>query len=352
MPRPTELEKRFDIHFPRMKLLDGATPVSQIKVPGGKKADTWVKHDNETSYIYGGNKVRKLEYLLGDAGEQDCNAIVTVGGFGSHHVLATSLHGQRFGFEVHALLARQSVNEHVVHNLQCDLASGATLYPMPVWPRLPALKVLAGVLRHQGKHPYIIRHGGSQPIGVLGYVDAGLELADQVKTGTLADPHRVVVALGSGGTAAGLAIGFAAAGLPARVHAVRSTPRSMVSFSVVKRLIRDTVELLRAKSNRFPAVADQAIRHLDIDHTAFGKQYGVPTVESARAMVDGKLSGLELDPTYSSKAFAVFSRIAKKKKEPLLFWHTYSSADMSTWLHSAPPPPKWVGRLPKLPEEY
>src|SRR5687767_13083589 len=141
----------------------------------------WCKRDDLTSAVYGGNKVRKLEFLIGDALARGDDTIITTGAAGSHHVLATTLFARQHGLAVHAVLVPQPWTGHVEENLRCDLAAGAVVHPVKSFARVgPKMLALAARLRLRGRKPYLVGPGGSSPVGALGYVEAGIELARQI----------------------------------------------------------------------------------------------------------------------------------------------------------------------------
>ncbi len=334
--------------IPRRALVAQPTPVAAMprlsKMTG---AELWVKRDDATATAYGGNTVRKLEYLLGDALGGGADALVTTGAFGSHHALATSIFGAQAGLAVHAVLVPQPWQEHVGQNLRADVAAGATLHPVRRAALVPfAVRSLARRLRREGRRPYLIPHGGSTPYGVLGYVEAGLELAAQIDAGELPEPDAIYVALGSAGTATGLAIGLAAAGITAQVVAVRVTDRLIANRPTVLGLLRATMKLVRERDPRFPAVGPLAARHLVIDSTAFAPGYGVSTPETRRATELAAAEGLVTDETYTARALQVLLRHAEggQRFRRALFWHTLSSADLSSLLRRVPKAPRWAER--------
>src|SRR5688572_17113709 len=154
----------------------------------------WVKRDDLTCTTYGGNKVRKLEFLIGDALAKGCDTIITTGAAGSHHVLATTLFARKHGLAVHAVLVPQPWTGHVEENLRCDLAGGAVIHPVKSFARVgPKMLGLATRMRMRGRKPYLVGPGGSSPVGALGYVEAGIELARQIDERVIAEPSAVYV---------------------------------------------------------------------------------------------------------------------------------------------------------------
>ncbi len=190
---PRQLAERWPglASLPHIPLADLPTAVEPVALTGSGPP-IYVKRDDRTHPVYGGNKVRKLEMLLGEARRRGADALITTGALGSHHVLATSIFGAREGFAVHAVLAPQPFTDHVEENLRADLAAGATLYPARSRSAVAARMVeVAARVRWGGRHPYLIGPGGSSPVGAVAFVEAGLELAVQIDEGILPEPRAI-----------------------------------------------------------------------------------------------------------------------------------------------------------------
>ncbi len=320
------------------------TPVHPLPDLGGGDAELWVKHDDLTSTRYGGNKVRKLEFLLGEARNRGCDTLVTAGAWGSHHVLATTLFGSLWGFDVHAVMVPQPRTPHVEANLRCALGAGLCPHPVRRWVAVPpTMAALTASLRRAGKRVYPIAYGGSSPVGALGFVEAGLELASQIDAGLCPEPEAIYVALGSGGTAAGLALGLAAAGLTTQVVAVRVTPRLVCNRATVTLLLRSTLRKLRRSDPSFPAVGEAALGRLSVDGSLYAG-YGEVDAVVQQTQREAAAAGLALDPTYTCRALAAMLRDGRdgRRGRRLLFWLTLSGADLSERLAAAPALPDWA----------
>ena len=164
--------------------------------------------------------------------------------------------------------------------------------------------------------------GGSSPLGTLGHVNAGLELAGQIRDGLLPQPTQVVVPLGTGGTAAGLALGFALAGLPITLVAARIGPRVGANRMRVHRLARATGRLMQRTAGRpVPALARDAVR---VVHDVYGGGYGraLPAGDDAARRLE-VWRGIALDATYSAKAMAAAIALHRRSEGPTLFWLTF-----------------------------
>lgn len=262
--------------------------------------------------------MRALEYLLAGVTERD--TLLTAGGAGSTHVLATTIHAARLGARVRAVRWRHDMHEVARAVSERVRREGAEIETSAMaW---------SGVLRTLWRRftgtARWIPFGGTSPLGMLGHVNAGLELADQIAAGELPEPARIVVPLGTGGTTAGIALGLASAGLRVPVIGARVVPRVASSHWRVMHLIGTTRRWARRHYGvQMPAVAPHAVR---VVHDVFGGAYGreLPRArEAARLMAEA--CGIVLDATYSAKAFAAALQIARSHDDPTLFWCTFDA---------------------------
>ena len=302
------------------------TPVELMGTLSRPGCQLWVKRDDLTGSIYGGNKVRKLERLLADAKAKGAKRVLTIGAVGSHHVLATAVYGTRAGFEVEAVLAPQPRSQHAVDDLRADLGLGVRAFAAGSYPEV-ALRV-AGRL---GSGTYLIPVGGSNVLGALGYVDAVRELKAQIDAGAMPEPDLIVATLGSGGTVGGIAAGLALTGMKARVLAVTVTEPPAWNAFVARRIAARCFKHEAGKSGK------EAARLIDEDRAWLGQGYGHATPEGEHAMQIARAAGLALDPTYTAKAFAAALHVVEKgAHRTILYWHTLSSAPMEPLLLNAP----------------
>ena len=303
--------------IPRVVLGEYPTPVETVRLPG-LPAPLWLKRDDLTSAEFGGNKVRALEFLL--AGVRAGDVLLTGGGEGSTHVLATAVHANRLGARVHAVRWRHDMHpiaERVARRAlrECAVVETAAT---------PIAGIVRAVAQRVMRNWTWIPFGGTSPRGILGHINAGLELAEQVRAGALPQPARVVVALGTGGTTAGLALGFAAADLPTPVIGARVVPRIASGLSKVRWLARRTARWVERESGeRLPALRRDAVR---VVHDVYGGAYGrvSPTAAEAAAAME-RASGLVLDATYGAKAFDAALRVARSEGGVTLFWSTFDA---------------------------
>jgi len=335
-PRGSRSIWQVSLVFPDTMIPDTRYPTAVQRVEGLSRpgSELWVKRDDRTHAIYGGNKVRKLEPILEDLREHRVKRIVTVGAAGSHHVLATTHFGRQAGLEVEAVLVPQPRTGHVVDVLRASLGQGLRAFPVGSWGAVPfavARRVAAGAS--------FVQVGGSSVVGASGYVAAARELAAQVRAGELPEPDVLVVALGSGGTAAGLAAGLEAEGLATHVvGACVSVPPWALRLA--------SQALARACTERAGVHGEAGARgararmkeRLSMDVRFLGRGYGFSTSEGDDATRDAREhAGLALDPTYTSKAFAcALWHVRARRARHILYWHTLSSAPMAPLLEGAP----------------
>jgi 1-aminocyclopropane-1-carboxylate deaminase/D-cysteine desulfhydrase-like pyridoxal-dependent ACC family enzyme len=312
------------VHFPlvaRFPALASVRRVSLGQFPTPVENATavapglWIKRDDRTATPIGGNKVRALELLLGavPAGAR----IVTVGGAGSTHALATAFYGRRSGFKTDVALWNQEMNDTAR-----DVAQQIPLHADAVRSFRTPVGAFAWALWRRTCGAHWIPPGGTSPLGILGSVNAALELAEQIERGEVPRPARIVVALGTGGTAAGLVLGLRIAGLDTPVIGARVVPRLVARAGRVIRLANATARLIERRAGvPVPRVPAGAIR---IVHDVYAGAYG-RELAGTRALTErlAAATGIRLDATYTAKACA--AAIAACDGAPTLFWMTFGS---------------------------
>lgn len=317
------LHERFPVlaeTLPHLTLSERPTPVRELAGLG-----VWVKEDGAFgSGGWGGNKVRKLEWLIPDARRRGRRSILTFGGLGTNWGLATALYARDHGLETALALVDQPIDAHVTAQLARLEASGARIHRTHTKARtVAALPWLLARNARGGHPPYLLPAGGSSAVGALGYVEAALEIAAQVADGSLPEPAHVVVAVGTGGTAAGLALGFQLAGLRSRVVGVVVNDQLRLDPPQLARLARRTAKLLeRRGADLGPLRLGPDL--LDLTRDQIGAGYGHCTEAAARAAGLAAEEGLSLDPVYTAKAMAglLALRAAGRLDGPALFVHT------------------------------
>ena len=316
--------------FPRVRLVHAPTPLeplSRLTEHLGGPA-LWVKRDDCTGLATGGNKTRKLEFLVGEALEQGADTLITQGATQSNHVRQTAAAAARFGLKCEALLEQRIETEDRDYllggNVFLDGLLGAVLHDRPGGTDMAAaLEDLAADLRARGAKPYVIPGGGSSTTGALGYVASGLELLHQANEQRLRI-DAVVTATGSTGTQSGLVTALAGAnsGIPVLGISVRS-PRAKQE-EAVSALAGATAERLGVRSG----IPREAIA---VDDRFVGPGYGLPTPEMIEAVtLFARLEGILLDPVYTGKAAAGLIGLIREgrfaRTDNVVFMHTGGSA--------------------------
>ena len=318
------LEQRFarlGAALPVAGLAQTPTPLSRHRLAAKHGNRTvLVKHDERSGALYGGNKVRKLDYILARAQTRGAERVATFGAVGSHHALATALYARRLGMAATCFLGHQPSTRHVYETLAAHSANGTELIRFG-GPRAQRIALLRRYLHRD--RSWVVPAGGSSWLGVVGFIEAALEFAAQLKGSEQPMPARLYVANGTMGTAAGLALGLAIAELPVELNAVRVTSERYASHDGVVRLMHKTASLLHRIDSRFPEdLADRAnIRFRD---RFVGGGYSRPTPEGEQAVAVARAEfGLSLETTYTAKAFAAL--LADDDPLPLAFWNTYNT---------------------------
>jgi 1-aminocyclopropane-1-carboxylate deaminase/D-cysteine desulfhydrase-like pyridoxal-dependent ACC family enzyme len=302
---------------PFVELADGLpTPVEQVD------DRLWVKRDDATASTYGGNKVRKLEFVLPVARRRG-GPIVTAGGIGSHHVLATAVYASELQMEVHAVLYPQPATDDVRATSDAlGRLDGLHVTRVPHRYAMP-VALAARMAQLATRRPYLLWPGASTPLGTLGYVGAGLELVDAFSAEGWRPPDAVVAPLGSGGTAVGIALGLALGGWSETdVVGIRAADRSVTNPAVLRSLEAGTAAVLS-----FGGWMPRRTR-LEVDGRWFGSGYGSPTKAGDHATAAAAELGLALEPTYTAKAFAA-ALDRTRRGERVLFVQTFSGASRS-----------------------
>ncbi len=348
-----ELFRRFpeSRHLAHVELATLPTPVEELPRLASKVDidGLWVKRDDQSGEIYGGNKVRKLEFILGHAQAEGHREVWTVGAVGSHHVLATCLYARKLGITPRAMHFPQPLTAHVQEVLAALSTTSPELELVGSKYALPGAMLKSRIKEwlSRSPNPYYIPGGGSSPRGVLGYVNAALELARQIDNGELPMPDAIFVAAGTCGTLAGLILGAQLADLPTRIVGVRVVDKVLANPVVTASLANRTAHLLRDAGVSVGRVLPTDVEIID---DQIGEGYGVPTDAGEQAMdlVD-KTAGLELEPTYTAKAFAGLLEAHQRERRPLkniLYWHTLSSVDLGPLVKAADPardlPPEYA----------
>lgn len=317
MSDPAQLIQKIRARLAPCSLGDWPTPLERAAALGRAigVAELTVKREDRSSARYGGNKVRALEFLL--AGAPPGTVFVTLGGTGSTHCLATAVHAvAAAGRAVLAQFPQPETSASRAVAFACR--TRATLVVHARTRGLLPLAVLDAWRRAGALGPRRwIPGGGAHPRAVVGHLLAGLELAAQVAS----PPDAIVVPLGTGGTAAGLALAVTTLGWPTRVVGVRVAPALVANRWRTMWLAYRAARLLAGRDIPIPGVASRF--PLTVVE-GMGKGYGHPTSEGEAAERIASTHGLTLDPTYGAKAFAFLMRRATRDVQRVVFWHTFA----------------------------
>ena len=293
---------------PRAALGTFPTPVDRVQTPSGTLL---LKRDDLSAKRVGGNKVRGLEFLLGGVAKGE--RVLTVGPRGSTHALATAVHGRALG--AHVTIVRWPQEMHDAAR-RVDVRIRAEADVLDAW-NVPFAYVAAFGLRARARTRWIPA-GGAAPLAILGHVNAALELAEQILAGECAEPDVIFVPLGTGGTAAGLALGLRIAGLATHVRSVRVVPRIVGRAARVSSLANSGARMIeRLTGERLPRLRPADV---GVEHAYFAGGYGRPLHPRPPGEDALAASGVRLEDTYSRKAFAAAA--ARAGKRPML-WLTF-----------------------------
>jgi len=316
--------------FPRLSLGHFPTPLEPLdrlsEHLGGPRI--WVKRDDCTGLASGGNKTRKLEFLMADAIDQGADCVITQGATQSNHARQTAAAAARLGLECHILLEDRTgyrdEDYTLSGNVLLEQLIGASISMRPGGTDMnQAMEVLAAGLREQGRKPYVIPGGGSNPIGALGYVNCALELLTQAREMDLTI-DLLAHATGSSGTQAGLVAGLVAldSSVPLLGIGVRAArePQEKMVFDLASRTMAHLGLGMEIPRDRVRANCDYV-----------GPGYGLPTDGMVAALKTvASLEGLLFDPVYSGKGLHGLFDLVRKGEfsgmQNIVFLHTGGSA--------------------------
>ena len=311
--------------LPRLRFAQLPTPLEEARrlseVLGGPRI--LFKRDDLTGAALGGNKVRKLEYVIGRAIAEGMDSLVVCGGFQSNLARIAAAIGNRLGLQVALVLGGEpGESREAVGNMLLDRLYGATVHTVdtsPRWDFGTAVEEVADELRRQGRRPFVVPLGGSGPEGMAGYVNATEELLVQLADLKLR-PSRLYVAIGSGGTYSGLMLGALNQDAPYQVVGISVSRRRDYLLEQIPTAAASAAETLGLEI--FPRAAD-----LCVDDGYIGPGYGVMTEGCRKAIsLVARTEGVLLDPVYSGKAMhGLIDHIQSGQiaaNETVIFLHT------------------------------
>ncbi|MBA7581844.1 L-cysteate sulfo-lyase [subsurface metagenome] len=289
--------------LPHVNIINSPTQVEKMvktnDILGGM--NIWIKKDNLTNAKYGGNKPRKYEFVIPYIQKRKKKRILTIGGLGTNHGLANTILSRDFGIKTSLYLYNQPLTKHVRENLLCDYHYGA---------ELKYTKDIKGTVYHLIKDlildwsSYYLCAGASNSIGTIGFINAGMELAEQIKKGDVPEPDKIFVAVGSMGMVIGLFIGLELAGLKTKIMGVSVVDEKFNSVKKLNNLTRKTLKRLRKIDESIPDVTNRLLERLTINRSFFGGGYGRVTYEGLEAIEIAKKDRIELDPVYTGETFS------------------------------------------------
>jgi len=313
--------------LPRVSLGNYPTPLMEARhlsaVLGGPRII--IKRDDLTGLALGGNKCRKLEYVLADAQQRGIDTLITSGSSQSNHALQTAAAGRKLGMETYLLLVKgvhvETQGNLLLHNILnsavniFDVADPGEMFTT----MLKKMNELADELRSKGRNPLVIPAGADVPLGTAGWVNAAEEISQQLKAQKI-DAQYVVLAHGGGGTQAGLVLGFKQLKLPLNVVGISVMYKKGKAIDEVVTLVNETAKLLALDVAVTP---DEVTLYDDY----LGQGYGIITdgcIEAIRLVA--QTEGIFLDPVYTGKTMAGLIDLIRKgqftPKDTVVFVHT------------------------------
>ncbi len=284
----------------------------------------WVKRDDTTGLASGGNKTRKLEFLLGQAQQEGADTIISFGAIQSNHARQTAAACAKLGLECHLILGRSVSWDNPQYessgNILLDKILGAKIHYVQPNDRGNKHASLLGSLKEAGQHVYTVPTGGSNKTGALGYVQCVEELVVQCQFNKI-DPEKIFLASASGGTQAGLIAGTVAHGLSWNVTGINVYEVDAIKFNNrIFKLASDTAQ-------GDPLNAEIATEDVTVDHRHLGEGYGIPTPQTIEAIrMVASTEALVLDPVYSGKGMSGLIQQIRAKEltgvKDVIFIHT------------------------------
>ncbi|MCO1603464.1 D-cysteine desulfhydrase family protein [Desulfosporosinus nitroreducens] len=302
--------------FPsRIPLMGGPTPLERSRLAWGDDALYW-KRDDLTPYGLGGNKLRKLEFLMAEALSQKADLIITSGAPQSNHARLTAVVSAMFKLKPVIVIPGETPTEWG-GNLLLDRLAGAEIIACGEEPLDQAVNRISAEKKSQGFHPYAIPLGGSNVLGSLGYFLAFFELLKQAEEQGWA-PNTLICSVGSAGTLAGLIAANALLPHPLRVLGVNVIQSSDQLHTQVEKLAAEVLDLLHVPCS---------LPSFEITSNFIGPGYGLPTPESSKVIIECfRTDGILFDPVYTSKGVAAVKHLMQQKSqefpEKIVFWHT------------------------------
>ncbi len=324
--------------IPHISIGEFPTPVENMEQLGQaiNAAQLYVKRDDLSGKLYGGNKIRALEFLFGGAIHAGYQEVIAFGFPASCQALAQAIYAPEFGLKSIAFLGPQIKSQQARQHLLAYQSIRAD-----VRPALPIIFLFLIQYRLQhGRFPKLLE--ASTPVGMIGYVSAGFELRKQIEQGLLPEPNLIYISLATMGTAVGLILGVKASGLQTKIVAIdnggKILGRKIATFANVTKLFRKTNDLLHSHDPSFPLL-EISEREFQIRSGYERERNSLITEAGAHAMKQAKeLENIELDEMFTANSFAALIADGKAGKlydKVVLWWNSYSSRDFSAQIASA-----------------
>ncbi|WP_107987642.1 D-cysteine desulfhydrase family protein [Breoghania corrubedonensis] len=288
----------------------------------GPRPSLFIKRDDQSGVAIGGNKVRKLEFLIGEALARGCDTVVTAGAQQSNHCRQTAAAAAMSGLECHLVLGGEKPSR-VTGNLLLDQLFGAQIHWAGEHRKGEDLPRLVETLEEQGRTPCLVPYGGSSAVGASGFVAAMDELKAQIRAGEIPAPTHILVASSSGGTHAGMVVGAALNDLDTTIHGIAIDKEEHGGGTYADWLVGLT--------NETAALHDLRKHHaridVSLDERFLGGGYGVVgDLEREAIALLARTEGILVDPVYTGRVFGALLAMIRagefSEDDRVLFWHT------------------------------
>ncbi len=320
--------------IPWVSVVNTPTPIHRMEEASREldHKEIWVKRDDLSHDVYGGNKPRKYEFVFAEILRKKKKRIFTQGAIGTNHGLATTIHAKRFGLETHLFLTEQEPSQIVLENLLCHNYFGAKLNLMKS-KRQRRRRIRTKLFFDNSA--YFVVTGASSPLGTLGFVNAAFELKEQIDKKEIPEPDKLFITVGSLATCAGIVLGLELAQLKTQVVGIGVTDPSWSSKKATIELANKALGLMRRKDPSIPVVSKKLEKRLIVDHSYFGEKYGASTEKALEAIRIASRDDLKLEHVYTGKTLSGLIDYIRKgkinKDEVVVFWNSKSSADLTSY---------------------
>lgn len=325
--------------LPFLEIGNFPTPVERLEKFGKETGikNIYIKRDDLSSPLYGGNKVRKLEFLLGDAKNKNKKFLLTTGAAGSNYILSVCIFSKKFGFKPTVIFYPQEMVSYIKKNLLlyhyfgCEMIYSYSVYFVPFY-------LIYNFFRLGFKNksfPLYLPIGGSSILGTVGYLNAIFEIKKQIEENIFPEPSYIFCALGTCGTAAGLELGVRVTNLKTKVVSVQVVEKTIANSKRVAKLVNKTAEYLHHLDRNFPLIKISP-KEIFVLKKYFGGKYARITKEAVEAVnLLKKTENIKLETTYTGKTLAAVIDFVKEnslENEPILFLNSYNSVELSDFI--------------------